>query len=254
MLISRFFITMKIQKESKASSIKYFIFQEISSWGILLRMFYGNLFIPILGVIFKIGLPPFHLWLIRVINKIQENIKWPLIASKILPCGVSLIFIKSLLIPLIIILFRIYFFSYSFGLKEVLIMRRGYNISWVLITSEEIFFFSLYFLLTYLMFIFYIINITKKNSPELGIEYLILLRLPPRGFFFIKLFIISEIGVSILAFLLLILLLGFILMIYLKVYEHLGYNIFYKKNKIFSEKGGWVRIFIFFILILISFS
>lgn len=80
-------------------------------------------------------------------------------------------------------------------------------------------FFRLYFIISYLGFVYFFISLPPGRAPLGALEFLILLGLPPRGFFFIKVFIISEFGASPLFLLGLIIIIGGLLFAYLNLFE-----------------------------------
>lgn len=251
LLLSRLFISIKLIGECKIRAVKYFIFQELATWMALIFLILGVSSFRLLALIFKMGLPPFHNWIISIIKKLDHSIKWVIVSRKIIPMITCLCLPNNILIPMIIIIFSLFRFLAVLSMKEILIMRSGYNLSWAFLTSIEIFHFRLLFTLTYLTYLELFLEFRKTDRPHNFLEYLVVLGLPPRGFFFIKLIIVRFYRQHLAVLLILIMRTIFLLLNYLKLTEYISYLGHLSSPKILSDKGLWFSLHIVPLLLLI---
>lgn len=178
---------------STESQLIFFFYQEISSFCFLfcflLKLWSGM----VLFLFIKIGLVPFHFWLIKIVFEI----KWPslilfLRIIKIFPIWIVFQF-GRLISPLIIrglCLLSSFLLLFCFFLKIIIILSSSINTYWILFFLTKRILFGVLFMLIYFymlwMFIYSFIEKTKKEVIFRSLFFLILMGLPPYPIFLIK--------------------------------------------------------------------
>nr|YP_007026856.1 NADH dehydrogenase subunit 2 [Metacrangonyx spinicaudatus]CCI69420.1 NADH dehydrogenase subunit 2 [Metacrangonyx spinicaudatus] len=232
-------ILLKKNKYSVESSLKYFFIQTLSSILILIALIllftkfdmYNILFIS--GLSIKLGLAPFHQWMVNIV----EGLVWPLmgVLLTIQKVGPFILFcyiynIKDNLIYLMYLISLLCSFFGCLGglftnsLRKILVFSSISHASWMILAlMSSISLWSLYFSL-YMMILFsvlYILNsfyLTNLNhmflklnffiSFSLGISLLSLGGMPPLTGFVPKFIMMKELLMNYNFFILLFLLLG----------------------------------------------
>lgn len=237
-------IIISLNSQKSLNAIKYFISQRVASLIFIIIFFIKNIIfyseiLIILSILFKLGIPPFHSWVIRIINYLNYNeIFIILILQKFIPMLIlRKIKIKFEIIIIIIIfnyIFLLIFVNIIRYIRLILFFSSRTNSLWILsvINIKEIWF---KFILIYgfmniiLFFILNKLNLYKLSifNKFIFIDVIILIIIffnlagfPPFLGFFIKLMIIKLILflnffiIIILIFLSLIIIYMYILIIY----------------------------------------
>lgn len=160
-------------------SINFFIIQTISSLSIIIFIMINHRsmqeliitrttrLIILIGLLIKISLPPFHIWIIKISKTINWNTNFLFITwQKIIPIFI-LIKIQNLIVTIISIFFLItgtllqFIFS---KIKPLIISSSIVHIGWILIPQNIHKIFPLLYLLIYTIIIFPLIKNFKKSN------------------------------------------------------------------------------------------
>ena len=213
--ISFVLIYRVINTKDRIFLLKYFLIQGVSSSIIIWSYFIGWNFIVLLAVLIKVGIAPFHIWVIRIIKIITWD-SWIIfiVLQKIIP----FFFIMNLKIPSIIIQFIgviniIVACIISFHLRclrSILFYSSLFNISWVLIRllwkRLGLIILRLYCLIIapiwrYLrsLNVFYLQQLFLKNRRNYGFfqAFFHLIGFPPRLGFLIKWIVVMHVKFSV---------------------------------------------------------
>nr|CCI69433.1 NADH dehydrogenase subunit 2 [Metacrangonyx sp. 2 MDMBR-2012] len=232
-------ILLKKNKYSMESSLKYFFIQTLSSILILVGMIllflnfdmYNIFFIS--GLSIKLGLAPFHQWMVNIV----EGLTWPLMGllltvQKVGPF-ILFCYIYNIKENLIYIMYLIMVINSFFGclgglftnsLRKILVFSSISHASWMILAlikslSLWILYFGFYSLILFSVFYilsnFYLTNLNhvflKLNffiSFSLGVSFLSLGGMPPLSGFVPKFILMKEFLMFYNYFILFILLLG----------------------------------------------
>lgn len=258
-----------------SSLIKYYFFQSLRSsiflvtiiWVYLNRFYRGGLnIILILRIFIKLGIMPFHFWVVRVVGFIRwENFFLIISLQKILP----IILIKRLTIGNLLIyycLLNIIFSSFivlsQLIFKKMLVFTSIFTIRWVLPLLGPRFFLAITIFILYLFLLFNLVAFIKAYSLnflqqgflkqisflEKIIKFIFIASLggvPPFLGFFIKINLLLElqkVGVPIIFVILILILsvvvLNFYISINLSNLTSIKSIFFLKKISTFSQYGG----------------
>ncbi len=209
------FIIVLIRHQHNMSNtyvVKYFIFQTFSSVVLVISFSRSSLYhdILILVLIIKLGAAPFHMWFIRVVEKLNfTNIFWLAVPQKIIPLRIiqlialpSLNFNKVILVSVVIARFHI---VTQLKLLKMLAASSIYITPWIIFSFFQsdlvrwLFFFT--YSLTQGLVIVMLFKLKSKADPlsfkGRGLSHyssiLLVLGLagfPPSPLFFIKLYVV----------------------------------------------------------------
>lgn len=148
----------------KQGLIKYFIFQEVSTFCIILGLFFNKLLL--LGICFKLALFPFHTWILSLIfyfNKFQ--LIWLWTASKFIPLLFIFSFNKKHFLFVFLLLFIFSQLSITFislKINFLIFFRSILNTFWIIILNFFSFLASLIFFIFYYILLLFITMVVKK--------------------------------------------------------------------------------------------
>ena len=194
-MIRMVFVMLNKSTNSFSSLLNYFVIQE--SLGLLFLMFSYTYF-QLLILIVKVGIAPFHFWLLRVLNGVYGfNLVWFLTFQK-LPFFVLFLqlvfglFSVVLFFGIFICLFQMLLVK---GYKFLLVLSSTESFNWVLLGLSLSFLNSLFVFFYY--FFLMLLVIPKFEyfgvSNYMGWEsVLVFINVPFRVSFFVKIFTLGE--------------------------------------------------------------
>nr|YP_007024796.1 NADH dehydrogenase subunit 2 [Aelurostrongylus abstrusus]AFT65556.1 NADH dehydrogenase subunit 2 [Aelurostrongylus abstrusus] len=196
LLMTIFIVVMNKQVFSYSSIFNYFILQE--SLGLLfLLLFLG--YLPLLILMLKLGVSPFHFWIFKVVNGMSGfNLVWFLTVHKI---PFVMVFqqlfldwvVYFLLVGLFLCLFQMFVVK---SFKSLLVVSSVDSLGWVMLGMFMSFFNSFFCFFYYVFFMVLLISkfdllsgISKNFDWEL---VLVFMNVPFSVSFFIKVFLLME--------------------------------------------------------------
>nr|QCS25207.1 NADH dehydrogenase subunit 2 [Angiostrongylus cantonensis]QCS25231.1 NADH dehydrogenase subunit 2 [Angiostrongylus cantonensis] len=181
---------------SYSSIFNYFVLQE--SLGLIFLLLYFGGFLPMLIMMIKIGVAPFHFWLFKVIDGMFGfNLVWFLTIHKLpfLLVFLQLFYLNMvyfLLIGLLVCLFQLFVLK---SFKKLLLVSTVESFSWVVLGLVMSFFNVLYLFFYYLILMMFLIYKFDKNVGLLGFSWelvLVFMNMPFSVGFFVKIILLME--------------------------------------------------------------
>nr|YP_009742093.1 NADH dehydrogenase subunit 2 [Angiostrongylus mackerrasae]QID77476.1 NADH dehydrogenase subunit 2 [Angiostrongylus mackerrasae] len=181
---------------SYSSIFNYFVLQE--SLGLIFLLLYSNGFLPMLIMMVKIGVAPFHFWLFKVIEGMFGfNLLWFLTVHKLpfLLVFLQLFYLDMiyfLLVGLLVCLFQLFMLK---SFKKLLLISTVESFSWIVLSMVMSFFNVLYLFFYYLILMMFLIYKFDKNEGLIGLSWelvLVFMNMPFSISFFIKIISLME--------------------------------------------------------------
>nr|AKU36880.1 NADH dehydrogenase subunit 2 [Angiostrongylus costaricensis]BAV82624.1 NADH dehydrogenase subunit 2 [Angiostrongylus costaricensis] len=188
------FMNKKIM--SYSSIFNYFVLQE--SLGLVFLLLFFSFF-PVLIMMIKIGIAPFHFWLFKVVSGMYSfNLVWFLTIHKLpfLLVFLQLFFLNIvflLLVGMLLCLFQLFVMK---SFKSMLVISSVESFNWVLVSLSMSFFNVFYLIFYYLflmMFLIYKFDVVGNLGTGFSWELvLVFMNMPFSLGFFIKIMMLME--------------------------------------------------------------
>nr|YP_003433811.1 NADH dehydrogenase subunit 2 [Metastrongylus pudendotectus]ACX85137.1 NADH dehydrogenase subunit 2 [Metastrongylus pudendotectus] len=196
LMMTLFIVIFNKYSSSYSSIFNYFVFQE--SLGLVFLLLFFSYF-PVLIMMMKIGISPFHFWIFKVINSMFGfSLVWFLTIHK-LPFLVVFFqlyyfgLVYLLILGLLICLFQVFFMK---GFKSLLVISSVESMNWLIlglvISVFNVIFLMFYYLLIMLMILF---KFNLVNGLDFDVSWelvLVFLNVPFSMGFFLKIFTLME--------------------------------------------------------------
>lgn len=183
--------------------LKYLVIQRIFLPIGVIGLIY-NYFVWSMSLLYKIGLPPFHLWLVKIIQEVSISLfLFIRTLHKLVPIFVMLIFLRNELVILIISVFSAIFLLIISSFLLILIYSSFLHSGWILLAGYSKIIFSLVYWSVYSLVLILLVRVITTRFRSLLFFYLrlaviifllILSGIPPFTMFWIKVIVLINLG------------------------------------------------------------